>query len=338
MARVVKKLRILVLMYEDFVVPASVVGLSEAEIHRIKTEYDVVSTLRECGHEVRQLGISDDVRVIRETVDVWKPQIVFNLVEEFDGEAVYDHNVVSLLELLRVAYTGCNPRGMMITRDKSISKKLLLYHRIRVPPFFVVRRGRRVRRPKRLNFPLIVKSLNEESSLGIAKASLVNDDARLEERVLFIHERIETDAIVESFIDGRELYVGVLGNDRLQVLPPLELRIGKGDPREPLIATARVKHDPAYQEERDITIARPKLAAEIERLIDRTARRTFRALELEGYARLDFRLTGSGQLHFLEANPNPEIARNEEMATAAEAAGLDYPALLEKIIRLGLRR
>jgi D-alanine-D-alanine ligase len=333
-----KKLRILVLMYEDFVAPASLDGLSEAEAHRIKTEFHVVATLRERGHDVRQLGISDDVRVIREIIEAWKPHIVFNLIEEFAGEAVYDHNVVSFLELLRVPYTGCNPRGMVITRDKAISKKLLIYHRIRVPPFFVVRRGRRVRRRIRLEFPLIVKSLIEESSLGIARASLVNDEERLAERVQFIHERIETDAIVESFIDGREIYVGDLGNDRLQVLPPLELCIGKGDPREPLIATAKVKHDPVYQKERGITVARPELTPEIERLIDRTARRAFRALELEGYARLDFRLTDSGKLYFLEANPNPEIAPNEEMAIAAEAAGLDYPALLEKILRLGLRR
>lgn len=333
-----KRLRVLVLVYEDFIAPANLDGLTIAEIHRIKTEYDVVSTLRARGHDVRQLGISDDVRVIRDTIESWTPDIVFNLVEEFAGEAVYDHNVVSFLELLHVPYTGSNPRGMVITRDKAISKKLLLYHRIRVPPFFVVRRGRKVRRRIRLDYPLIVKSLIEESSLGIAKASIVYDEERLAERVQFIHERIETDAIVESFVAGREIYVGVLGNDRLQVLPPLELRIGEDDPDEPLIATAKVKHDPAYQKERDVTIEETRLGPELDRRLDRIARRAYRALELEGYARLDFRLTDDGQIYFLEANPNPDIAASEEVATAAEIAGIEYPALLEKILRLGLAR
>jgi len=174
--------------------------------------------------------------------------------------------------------------------------------------------------------------------MGIAKASLVSDVERLEERVRFIHTSIRTDAIVEEFIDGREIYVGVLGNDRLQVLPPLELVIEKSGEREPLIATAKVKHDPAYQKERGIKIVRPRLPAEVAKRLGRTARRTFRTLGLEGYGRIDFRLDEAGGLHFLEANPNPEIAKTEEIATAAAAAGLSYEALLAKIVRLGLRR
>jgi len=334
----VKKLRVIVLMYEDFVVPESNEDLSDIEKHRIKTEYDVVSTLRAEGHEVRQLGVSDDVRVIRETVEDWKPQIVFNLLEEFRGEAVFDHNVVSFLELLGVPYTGCSPRGMVITRDKALSKKLVAYHRIGVPHFFVVRRGRKVRRPRRIGFPLIVKSLIEEASLGIAKASLVHDDEKLEERVRFIHDRIRTDAIVEEFIEGREIYVGVLGNDRLQVLPPVELRVSGKDDSEPLIATAKLKHDPRYQKQRGIRTVRPRLAREVAVRLDRISRRAFRALELEGYARIDFRMDDAGKIYFLEANPNPDIARSEEMAAAAKAAGMDYPSFLRKIIRLGLRR
>jgi D-alanine-D-alanine ligase len=334
----VRKHRILVLVYEGFVAPASLAGLSKEEAFRGKTEYDVVSTLRAMGHEVRQLAVEYDVRVIRETVESWKPHIVFNLLEEFQGEAVFDHNVVSYLELLGVRYTGCNPRGMVITRDKALSKKLLTYHRIGTPRFFVVRRGRRLRRPQKLKFPVIVKSLIEEASMGIAKASLVNDEDRLEERVRFVHDSIRTDAIVEEFIDGREIYVGVLGNDRLQVLPPLELVIAKSGERDPLIATARVKHDPHYQKERGIKIVRPRLPADVAKRLDRTARRAFRNLGLEGYARIDFRLDEAGNGYFLEANPNPEIARKEEMAIAAKAAGLDYEALLAKIVRLGLRR
>jgi len=332
----VKRLRVLVMLHEDLIAPASLDGLKPLEKHRIKTEYDVVSTLRASGHEVRQLGLSDDVRAIRETIEEWPPDVVFNLIEEFAGEAVYDHNVVAYLELLGLPYTGCNPRGMVITRDKAIAKKLLMYHRIPVPRFFVVRRGRKVPRSIRLDFPLIVKSLNEEASLGIAKASLVHDAEKLAERVEFIHDRIQTDAIVESFIPGREIYVGMLGNERLQVLPPLELKINRGDPHEPLIATAKVKHDLIYQMERDITIEEVALEPRLQRQLDRIARRAYRALELEGYGRLDFRLTREGQLYLLEANPNPQIAHDEELATAAEFAGIHSPALLDKILRLGL--
>jgi D-alanine-D-alanine ligase len=332
------KKRILVLMYEDFVVPDNIDELSDAEEHRIKTELDVVTTLSEAGHSVRQLGVSDDVRPIREAVETWKPHIVFNLLEEFLGEAVFDHNIVSFLELLGVPYTGCSPRGMVITRDKALSKKLVAYHRIGVPDFFVVRRGRKVRRPRRIGFPLIVKSLNEEASLGIAQASLVHDDAKLAERVSFVHESIGTDAIVEQFIDGREIYVGVLGNDRLQVLPPLELRVAKGSSTGPLIATARMKHDLVYQKAKGLRVERARLSAEVAKRLDRQARRAFRALGLEGYARIDFRLDAAGKPYFLEANPNPDIAYSEEMAAAAEAAGLSFTALLEKIVRLGLAR
>src|SRR5690606_19560 len=155
-------------------------------------------------------------------VENFKPDIVFNLLEEFHGETLYAQNVVSLLELLRVPYTGCNPRGQMLARGKDLSKKLLKYHRVPVPAFAVFPIGRKVRRPGRLKFPLIVKSLSEDASRGIAQASVVDSDEKLNERVAFIHKRIKTAAIAEEYIDGREIYVGVIGNDRLQVLPVWE--------------------------------------------------------------------------------------------------------------------
>jgi transcription antitermination factor NusA-like protein len=164
------------------------------------------------------LGVQYDVNPIREAVAAFQPDVAFNLLEEFHGLALLDHGVVSYLELLRLRYTGCNARGLMIARGKALSKKLLAYHRIRVPAFAVFPRGRAVRRPEKLGFPLIVKSLVEHASLGIALASVVDDDARLAERVGFVHERIGTDAIAEQFVEGREVYVGVIGNDRIQVL------------------------------------------------------------------------------------------------------------------------
>ncbi len=333
-----KRLRILALMHPDLVPPETVEAPSARERFDWKTEYDVVSTLRDEGHEVRPLGVQWDLNPIRLAVEDFEPDIVFNLLEEFHGEALLDHSVVSYLELLRLAYTGCNPRGLMIARGKALSKKLLAYHRIRAPGFVVFPKGRRVRRPRRLGFPLIVKSLVEHASLGIARASVVESDEKLAERVAFVHQRIGTDAIAEQFISGRELYVGVIGNDRLQVLPTWELVFENLPPGTPRIATAKVKHDPEYQERRGIYQEPADLGESVSAEIVRVCKRIYRILELDGYARIDFRLTPDGELHFLEANPNPEVAREEEFAQAALHAGVDYPDLLHRILRLGLRR
>jgi D-alanine-D-alanine ligase len=334
-----KRLRILVLMHPDFVPPDSLDGHSEKEIFTWKTEYDVVSTLRAAGHDVKPLGVQDELKPIRDEVADWNPHVVFNLLEQFHGETAYDQNVASYLELLRIPYTGCNPRGLMLARGKALSKKLVHYHRIPVPAFAVFPMGRKIRRPKHLAFPLIVKSISEDASRGIAKASLVDDDEKLAERVAFVHEKIGTDAIAEQYIEGRELYVGVIGNDRLRVLPVWELEFGEDAEGPSRIATEKVKHDPGYQERRGI-VAGPakKLPPELRARIQQLAKRICRTLELDGYARVDFRLSADGIPYFLEANPNPEIARIEEFAEAAEHDGLKYPDLLQRILALAISR
>lgn len=334
-----RKLRILVLVHPDLVPPDVASSLSVREAFVIKTEADVISTLRKLGHDVHVLGVQWELRPVREAVDVLKPDIVFNLLEEFHGETVYDHNVVGFLELMKVPYTGCNPRGLMLSRGKALSKKLLAYHRIRVPDFAVFPLARKVRRPRRLAFPLIVKSLIEHSSTGISQASVVDSDEKLIERVRFVHERIGTDAIAEQFIAGRELYVSVLGNDRLVAFNPWELIVEKGNPDEPLIATAKVKHDPGYQTKKGIVIqAAQELHPEVEARLLHDSKRIYRILELTGYARIDFRFDADGRTYFLEANPNPDIAEHEEFAAAANFDGIAYPKLLERILRLGLRQ
>jgi len=334
-----KKLRVLVLMHEDLVPPEDLKSLSESEFHRIKTESDVLGALQKLGHEVHPLGVWDAVSPIRVTVDEWDPDIVFNLLDEFQGEAIYDQHVVAYLELLRVPYTGNNPRGLVLARDKALSKKLALYHRIRAPRFFVCRSGRRVRRPKHIGFPLIVKSLVEEASMGISKASIVRDDEALEARVRFIHDRVGTDAIVEQFIAGRELYVGVLGNERLVALPPRELIVDNMEPGDDLVATESLKHNVEYQDKHGVRIkTATRLPEGMTATLERTSKRIYRMLELEGYARIDYRLSEDGQLYFLEANPNPELANYEELASAASKAGIGYEALIQRILNLGLRR
>jgi D-alanine-D-alanine ligase len=334
-----KKLRVLVLVHANFVPPEDVSKLSDAEQYELKTELDVVQALETLGHRARVLGVLDELLPIREAVAEWHPHIVFNLLEEFRGEAVYDQNVVAFLELLGVPYTGCSPRGLIIARDKAMSKKLLVYHRIRCPRFKAARRGHAVRRPTKLEFPLIVKSLNEEASRGISKASVVNDDESLMKRVEFIHDRIGTDAILEQFVPGRELYVGILGNVRLTALPPRELVLKDREPDDNLIATERMKHDIAYQQKFGVEITAPQsLPDGVKAMLVRQSKRIYRILGLEGYGRIDYRMDPEGRLHFLEANPNPEIAQEEEFASAAEAAGLSYESLIQRILNLGLRR
>jgi D-alanine-D-alanine ligase len=334
-----KHLRVAVLMHEDLLPPDDLSGLDEKEVFRIKTERDVTESLTRQGHEVLKLGVWDELAPLRKALQEWSPDIVFNLLEEFHGQAVYDHNVVSYLELMRTPYTGCNPRGLVLARDKALSKKILHYHRIRAPRFAVVPIGRRFRRPKRLDFPLIVKSLVEEASTGIAKGSVVTSDDKLEERVRFIHERVETDAIVEEYIEGRELYVGVLGNHRLTVLPIWELFLDKLPADAPRIATRRIKIDPDFQERHQVMMGpAEELGDDARRRFEMTSRRIYRVLGLSGYARLDFRLAPDGTAYFLEANPNPEIAADEEFAAASRAAGTDYDPMLARILRLGLQR
>lgn len=332
-----KKRRVLVLTHEDLVAPATLDGLTAQQRHDIKCEWDVVTGLQHNGHEVRQLGVSHDLQPIRRIVERWRPHVVFNLLEEFQEQAVYDLNVVAYLQLLRVAHTGCGPRGLVLSRDKSLAKKILAYHRVRAPRFFVVRRGRRPRPVRGLRYPLIVKSLVEEASAGVAKASVVHNEDKLAERVRFVHDHVETDALVEEFVEGREIYVAVLGNERLRVLPPQELVIGNLAEGERLIATEKIKHDAKYQLRRKVDVVAADLTPDQHRHLERSCRRIYKALELRGYARIDFRLSPDGLFHFLEANPNPELARYEEFASAAKAAGIPYEALLDKVLSLGMR-
>ncbi len=334
-----KPLRVLMLTHPDLIPPDSTDGCTEQQINVWKTEYDIVSTLRKAGHEVQPLGVHDELRPIRNAIETWKPHAVFTLLEQFHGEVIYDQNVASYLELMRIPYTGCNPRGLMLARGKDLSKTLVHYHRIHVPAFAVFPMRRKVRRPARLALPLIVKSISDDASRGISQASVVDTDEKLVERVAFIHDRIGTAAIAEQYIEGRELYVGVLGNDRLRVLPVWELYFGNMAEGDWHIATEKVKHDPEYQERRGILHGPAEdLAPELCARIQRTAKRIYRTLELDGYARIDFRLSADGVLYFLEANPNPEIAENQEFATAAEHDGIAYPDLLQRIVALGMRR
>jgi D-alanine-D-alanine ligase len=333
-----RELRVLVLTHEDLIPPSSLRGLSKKEAQVFKKEFDVANGLRELGHEVQIVGVSHDLLPIRQHVEEFRPHVVFHLLMEFQDIAVYQAHVASYLELLRVPYVGCNPRGLLLARDKALSKKIFRYYRIPAPAFHVFRAGRAIRVPKDLDFPRIVKTVDEEASLGIAQASIVRDEEKLRERIDFVHRRLGTDAIAEQYIDGRELTVSVIGNERLQTFPVWELFFDNLPPGSNPIATERAKWDRDYQLRTGIATGPAEdLPDALARRIAHIVKRSYRALHLSGYARLDLRLTEDGRVYVIEANPNPDLRREEDFAASAAEAGLTYPQLLQRLINLGLR-
>lgn len=332
-----RPLRVLVMTNTDLLPPASLDGLSEQEQLPFRAGYNVRVGLAALGHSVVELGVDDELAPIGQALAEVKPHVVFNLVEQFLGRGLFCSHVVSYLELNRAAYTGCNPRGLVLARDKALSKKILRYHRFAVPRFRAIRRSRMAQLPPRCEFPVIVKSLSEQGSYGISEASVVRSQERLKERVSFVHDQLESDAIVEQYVEGREIYASVYGNERLTTLPPWELKIQNLRADAPNIATSQVKWNVEYQKRRGVELAQAiDLDAAAHAKIDRHSKRIYRALGLSGYARIDFRLRDDGKLFFLEANPNPDITDGDEFASAAKAAGLSYDRMLQKLLTLGM--
>jgi D-alanine-D-alanine ligase len=331
-----KKLRILVPMHAPLVPPADA-RAADAKDADWRTEFDVSHTLRELGHDVLPVGVAGDLSPIRDAIRDFTPDIAFNLLEAFDDVVTWDQNVVAYLELMKLAFTGCNSRGLMLGRDKAIAKKLIAYHRIRTPDFAIFPRGRKARRPGRLTFPLIVKSATLDASIGISQASLVDNDERLYERIRFMHESVGSDAIVEQYIEGRELYVGILGNEKLLALPVWELLFSGLPQDRPRIATEHVKSVESYRRRYKISTGpAPDLPEALTTRIQTVCKRVYQILNLSGYARIDLRLTAEGEVYVLEANPNPQLARGEDLADSAAAAGIEYGPLLQRIVNLGL--
>ena len=333
-----KKLRVIVLLHPDLMPPLDYEPepevISEADWI---TEYDVITTLKKLGHEVLPLGLSEDLSLLRKAIEEFKPNLVFNLLEEFAGNPDYDQHVVSYLELKGIPYTGCNPRGLTLARDKALSKKILKYHRIQVPKFYVFEKNRAVKMKSDYPFPMIVKSLTEEASKGISQASVVNDYEKLKERVQYIHQSLDTDAIAEEYIEGRELYVAILGNKRIKILPIWELSLQDLPDGQHRLATERVKWSKKYREKHKIESQQAVQLTDEEREAVRSCcKRAYKALGLSGYARIDIRFTNGGKVYILEANPNPGIAYGDEFPEAAEAEGLSYDDMIAKIVSLGL--
>ncbi len=332
------KLKILVLVRDGHVPPETLDGVAEKDLDAWKAEFDVCETLRHMGHEILPIGVYDDLAPIRNALRDFQPDITFMMLEEFHGQVTYDFAVISYLELMQQPYTGCNPRGLLLSKDKGLSKKILTYHRIPTPRFAVFPHGKTVHRPKKLEFPLFVKSTVEDASFGISQASIVHNDEQLVDRVAYIHDKTDDDAIAEQYIEGRELYVGVLGNNRLRTFPPWEMNFGKMPDDIAKIATSEVKWNHKYQAKHGITThAATDLDDALKEKISRICKRVYRSLNMSGYGRMDLRLTQCGSIYVIEANANPNIEYGEDFAESAETVGLTYSVLLQRILNLGLR-
>ncbi len=333
-----KKLKILALF--DAIAPTTLNQDLSAELQTDdwKTECHVLDALRELGHTTEHLAIFDDLDLLRQKLQNFAPDVIFNLADQFKNNRAFDQNIVSFLEMQGIPFTGCGSTGLTLCKHKGVSKKILSYHRIRLPDFTVIPRGKRIARPKRLKFPILIKPLKEESSLGISQASFVENDDQFKERVQFIHEKFDNDVIAEEYIEGRELYVSIVGNLRLQVFPIRELIFKEVPPDEPKIATYKAKWDEEYRKRWGLQNQFAEgLEPAVISQIEQACKRIYRLLTIDGYARLDLRLTAKNEIYFIEANPNPMLAADEDFAQSGLKANLTYPQLIERIIYLGLK-
>ncbi|MEY2480581.1 MAG: D-alanine-D-alanine ligase [Verrucomicrobiota bacterium] len=334
-----KKLKVLVLF--DGTRPTKIDQDFSAEMKTEdwKTEANVMAALGTLGYIAEHLAIYDDLDLVRQKMESFAPDVLFNLVEQFKNNPGFDQNIVSLLEMQGVPFTGCGATGLTLCKHKGISKKILSYHGINVPNFVVIPRGQRIARLKRPSFPMVVKPVKEEASYGISRASFVETDEQFRERVTFIHEKYQSDVIAEQYIDGRELYASLMGNTRLLVFPIRELVFRDVPPNEPKMATYRAKWDEEYRKRKGLqNQAADDLDPALVNEIVETCKRIYRLLTIDGYARIDLRLDAQNKIYFIEANPNPHLAADEDFAQSAEKAGLSYPQLIERIIRVGIQR
>jgi len=332
-----RKLKVLCVF--DLVEPPSGPDLAEElKTPDWKTERHVLKALGKLGHQTSIIGIYDDVTPLVNLIRNDPPDVAFNLTEHFCGDRSLDKSIAALLELLGVPYTGTGPLGLALARDKALSKKILTYHHIRTPAFIEFERGRRIKIPKHVPYPVIVKPVGEDASEGIARASLVRRDSDLVQRVKFVHESVERDAIAEQYIDGRDIFCSILGNDRLRVLPLRTMWYGT-KPGRPKFLTYRLKWDMDYQQRWGLEFGfAVDLPDDVYDKVGHVSRRAYRALVLRDYGRIDLRVTEDGKIYVIEANPNPYLAQAEDFADSALEGGIEYEALIDRILSLALKR
>src|SRR5438874_10071797 len=311
----------------------------EVEQKAEEAEYDVARALMAGDHEVRLIGIGDDVAPLLAKLADFQPKLVFNGCEGFRKNARHEYAVAALLDMYGYRYTGSSPTALLVARNKSLTKKVLAYHSIRVPAFAEFHEGDELVRPSELRFPLIVKPLLEDASIGIAQASVVEDDASLTQRVEFIQSKFHQAAIVEELVEGREVYVGLIGNDDVEVLPLTEMTFGEPETTDHRIATYKAKWDEDYRKRKKIkNVVAKDISDALTARIGEICSTAFHALWLQDYGRVDVRLRPDAEVYVLEVNPNPFLAVENEMADAAEKAGMKYNAFMQRLVDEAMAR
>ena len=302
----------------------------------------IEGALRESGHETRRVVIDDKIEPVIESLTADPPDLVFNIAESFAGKSALESNIAALLNLLNLRYTGSSPAGLIVAGDKTLTKKVLSFHGILTARFATVFRGN-VDWAGDINFPLILKPPQEDASLGITQKSIVHDIKELLETISSLQTEYQSPVLVEEFIDGREFYVGVLGNSNVQALPIIELDFSKFPKGLPKIASWSAKWgEDGGGEGAEFagteSVFPTDLPEELATRIKQVAIDAFQALRLRDYARVDLRVTGSARIYVIEVNPNCYLEAKSEFATAAEKEGIEYPALINRIVELASAR
>lgn len=296
-------------------------------------EANVLASLERLGHEVVTMAVFDNVTAVVEKIGTFAPDVVFNQCESFRDDRSLEPNIPALLELMKVRYTGSGPDGLLLCKDKALAKEVLSHHRVRVPRFVVSHLRSPLRRLQRFGYPAFVKPVGQESSDGIAKASFVRDEKEAIERLRFLHQKFNSDAMIEEYIEGRELYVGVLGNRRRVVFPPREIFFELVPDDEPKFATSHAKWNDAYRKKWGITNGpAAELPEAVMKDLRKLARNIYGWLRIRGFGRIDIRLSPANELVVIEANPNPSLAAEDDFAQSANADGMSYDALIEEIV------
>jgi D-alanine-D-alanine ligase len=306
-------------------------------------EYDpvvpqVARTLRRLGHRVSILGVHGDVKRLIAGLSRRRPDLVFNLMEMFGDNVFGDIPVTGLLDLLGLRYTGSGPGELYLSQDKGLTKKLLAFEDILYPRFAVFSREAAFETGGNLRMPLFVKPLRSDASLGIGGKSLVHDAVALMEQVTAIRKELNDNALAEEYIEGREFYVGVLGNTQPKALPPVEIDFTGFPEGVPKVMDSKAKWDERSKEYKGTRSVMAQLPDELRARLQKVAVDAYRALRVRDYGRVDLRLTDTGDIYVLEVNASCYLERSSEFAMSAAAAGLDYPRLIEQIVNFALER
>jgi D-alanine-D-alanine ligase len=294
--------------------------------------------LKERQHAVSVLAAHNDVRKLISGLARRKPDLVFNVLEEFGPTMHGAIDVAALLDMLDYRFTGGGPGELFLGQDKALTKKLLAFEGIRFPDFAVFSKDAEMETGGNLRLPLFVKPLRMEASIGVDAGSLVRTPQDMMERVLFIHNEVGDSALAEEFIEGREFYVSVLGNLEPTAFPPVEMDFSKLPPDKPHILDGKAKWEKGSVEYKGTESKLPELPDEVRARLQKVALDAYRALRVRDYGRIDLRLTDTGEIYVIEVHASCYLDPAGEFAMAAKAAGVEYPELIERIAHLAMER